>query len=199
MKQISIFLTLAVVVSLVFCGAVLALDTKVVADEQNQDDIAVGDSMVGQKAVDFTLVHINFHTRQTFSMNFYEETKGKVTVLGFWWPGAKDCSLQVKVFNELSKEYKNKIKIIGIPAVSFYRPAQASMINRFGPFDFENWLLIQSHPEYSSLIPLLKKHKVGNYPFLIVFDDQGIVRFSEHNAPVKTLEQMKKIINPLLK
>ena len=133
-------------------------------------------------AQDFTLTDLNGNT---FHLSDF---KGKIVVLDFMatWCGA--CKQQILHYDEVWKEYENKLVLIIIDID--LRESEGALRKFSEQFSHSDWIWARDTAN------LAKSYKITAIPKTVIIDQNGYIRYS--HTGVIPLSTFKNIINQLL-
>lgn len=122
----------------------------------------------------------NTHTLETL--------KGKIIILNFWFIRCQPCVAEIPDLNELQAKFRDK-------EVMFFAVALDNKT------DLETFL--ESHPFDFTIIPkggaLANRFKIPHYPFNIIIDQNGKMRYVSEALSLNIANRLKRQINGLLK
>lgn len=117
-----------------------------------------------------------------------ESLKGKVVVLNFWFIGCAPCRIEIPGLNELIKDYAEKEVVFIAFALDDAKSLEAFLSE--SPFNYE---IIPGAHEASSL------YSVQAFPTHVIIDKMGNVRSTLTGGSAERHEQIKPLIDRLLK
>lgn len=124
---------------------------------------------------------------------YSNEDENKILILNFWYTTCDPCVGELPYFNEVQKEYSDKVKVIALHSyeVDEYVDKQ-SFLDKNG---FSNYEIIFSQ-DTEELCLYNRFGGKGSYPMTVIIDNFGIIRYIKQGGI--TLEELKAQIDALL-
>lgn len=138
------------------------------------------------KIPDFTLTHITHYDKKEASA---KDFLGKWLILDFWSTTCASCIAGFPKVSELQAAFKDSVQfmLVGMNAVAHSGKNIEQLYERLR--EKRN---LQISSAYDSV--LAKKWALGGYPYMIIIDPQGIVRYLTTGSDL-TKEKMRDIIS----
>jgi thiol-disulfide isomerase/thioredoxin/NAD-dependent dihydropyrimidine dehydrogenase PreA subunit len=118
---------------------------------------------------------------------------GKVTVINFWGTWCGGCVEELPYFDQIAREYAERVQVIAIHTESLSDTAPAYIQTNYpdSPIIFAKDVPSQGMDAYYSLAGGL-----GGYPYTVVIDENGVVQTTISNT--LTYEKLRQIVEDAL-
>lgn len=117
------------------------------------------------------------------------ETRGKITVINYWFLGCKPCRMEIPFLNELVKKYQDNQEVQFI-AITLDKP---EVINKFlKEGNIFNYQIVGNGQKAAN------KSRVLSYPTHFVVDQNGKIAEEWHNYTPTTVVEISQKIDELL-
>ena len=142
---------------------------------------------VGDKIFDFTVdTYESSYKEGTFSS---KSTEGKVLVINFWYVSCGPCVEELPFFEEVNKEYGDKVEMIAIHANNHEAGTTAqNFINAVNESknkkSWADWKIIFGQDYGSSDIYFRFAISKGSYPVTIIVNPEGYITFTGSGAVI---------------
>jgi thiol-disulfide isomerase/thioredoxin len=132
-----------------------------------------------------------------------DDLKGHVTVLEFWRSECSHCREAVPFMNQLHQRYKDK----GVKIVTFQSPGQLTSDNPENSWETVKSFIKANQISYPVAFDTERKLKdqytkkfgVDLYPFALVLDKKGVIRFAKTGFDTDKARQIVSMVETLLK
>jgi thiol-disulfide isomerase/thioredoxin len=117
------------------------------------------------------------------------ETRGKITVINYWFLGCKPCRMEIPCLNELVKKYQDNQEVQFI-AITLDKPEAINKFMKEG--NIFNYQIVGNGQKAAN------KSRVLSYPTHFVVDQNGKVVEEWHNYTPTTVVEISQKIDELL-
>jgi len=156
-------------------------------------------NLVGQECPEFTVELLD-----DFSEYSPSDSRGKITILNFWYTDCAPCVAELPHFEELYEDFGEDIYIVALHSYGFSQIEQGSTLVEDYIYDcgWDSWNINfaidvpQQTEDGQKEIYDLMGGSNGSYPMTVIVDQEGVIVF--HKIGSVTYDELEKQINDLL-